>query len=71
MSQSDSTKSVALREAPAGELAVTNEGGPITTTEVELKPLAPRSQLLPAVAEAPMSRRRSRPEGGGGCSSSP
>ena len=54
MSQSDSTKSVALREAPAGELAVTNEGGPITTTEVELKPLAPRSQLLPAVADAPM-----------------
>ena len=53
MSQSDLTKSVATRPKPAGELAVTNEGGPITASEVELKPLAPRSQFLPAIADAP------------------
>ncbi len=52
MSRSDLTKSVATRAEPAGELAVVNEGGPIAVAEVELKPLAPRSQLLPATADA-------------------
>ncbi len=53
MSQTDLTKSVAIRAEPIGDLAVASEGGPVVAAEVELKPLAPRSQLLPAVADAP------------------
>jgi capsular polysaccharide transport system permease protein len=52
VSQTDLTKSVAIREEPARDLAVTTEGGPVVAAEVELKPLAPRPQLLPAVADA-------------------
>ena len=53
MSQNKLTSSVRVRAEPASDLAVTNEGGPVVAAEVELRPLAPRSQLLPAVVDAP------------------
>ncbi len=53
MNQNKLTSSVRVREEPGSDLALTSEGGPVVAAEVELRPLAPRSQLLPAVVDAP------------------